>query len=83
MRNIAYNRLQSVKFLQDQKPIKPFDKSVDVCLSVLAKSAAAILIKKFSISTTSNWIITAYPGFCKEININLDSLLGYTNKGVK
>ncbi len=78
VRNIEYNKLRSIEFLQNQNPIKPFDKSVDICLSVLAKSASAILIQKFSISIPSHWIITAYPGYCKEIDIDFDSQFGAT-----
>lgn len=86
VRNIDYKILSSVEFLHSQKSVKPFDKSSNVCLSVLAKSAAAILIKKESISIPSNWIIVAYPGFIQNIEIDFDSFLGDTKpleEGIK
>jgi len=78
VRNIDYDNFTSPGFLNAQKSVKPFDKSTNVCLSVLAKSAAAILIKRESINIPNKWIIAAYPGFIEYTDINFDRLLGKT-----
>jgi len=86
VRNINYNTLTSLEFLNNQKSVKPFDKSTDVCLSVLAKSAAAILIKRNSVKIPQNWTIAAYPGFTQDIDSDFVKILGETKpleKGIK
>ncbi len=78
VRNIDYDTFTSLESLNAQKSVKPFDKPTNICLSVLAKSAAAILIKRKSIKIPKKWLIAAYPGFIENIDNNFEVLFGKT-----
>lgn len=74
-RNIKYDEWSKPEFFKDKKPLN-LDIPLNIILSVLSKSAAAILVSRFKILPSSNWKIIAVPYYSKNQEIDLDDLLG-------
>jgi hypothetical protein len=66
----------SHEFLSGHKHSDTFKKSINITLSVLAKSAAAFLVSRFSFWPEVRWRIMAIPYFSKDFNFDFDSLFG-------
>ena len=64
-------------FFKDKRRIIPLERPLNTALSVLTKSAAALLIKRFNISPKSYWNVLCIP-YQVPNSINLDSIFGNT-----
>lgn len=72
-----YSEWSNPKYLKKQKKVNPFEKPTNISLSVLAKSAAAILIKKIFIkSIQCPWRILAIVNYADDSTIDLDEMYG-------
>lgn len=78
VRNEPYEKLTSAAFLTGKEKINPFKSPVNVALSVLAKSAAAVLVKRGKISPSSQWRILAMPFYSGNADFDLDHIFGHT-----
>jgi hypothetical protein len=59
VRRKDYDDWSSPSFWKDKKKIDPYERSTNIILSVLAKSAAAILVKRCGIAPQASWRILA------------------------
>lgn len=66
----------SNEFLSKHKPSDTFKKSINIALSVLAKSAAAFLVSRFGFWPNIRWRIVAVPYFSKVPGFDFDVLFG-------
>jgi hypothetical protein len=69
---------QSPSFFTDKQKVNVFARARSVVLTVLAKSAAAILIKRRHITLSSAWRILAVPYFVGDTDIDLNEIFGLT-----
>lgn len=76
-RKLPYSEIASSEFYKDKEPMDPFKKPVNVALTVLAKSAAALLFKRHSFYPNGSWNIFA-ASFLGDPIIDYDSILGKT-----
>jgi hypothetical protein len=68
-RNMSIEELQSVHFLDDKKEFNVYNRAKNIALTVLAKSAAAILVRCYHVSANSKWQILAVPHFVGDADI--------------
>lgn len=71
-----YSKWTSHEFLSQFKPSQTFQKSINIALSVLAKSAAAVLVSRCGFWPNRAWEIIAIPYSLKDPNVDLDELFG-------
>lgn len=64
-------------FFKDKKKISTIEKALNIELSVLTKSAAALLVKRFNVSPKSYWNVLCIP-YQTPDPIDLDSIFGNT-----
>jgi hypothetical protein len=76
-RTLPYSEITSSAFFKDKQQIDPFKKPINVALTVLAKSAAALLFKRHFFYPLANWDIFA-TSFLGDIAIDYDPILGET-----
>lgn len=76
-RNLPYSQITKSDFYKDRESIDPFKKPVNVALTVLAKSAAALLFRKHSYYPNGSWQIFA-TSFLGDPVIDYDPILGET-----
>lgn len=73
-----YDEWASPEFLKQHKSIDLFKKPVNVALSVLAKSAAAILVSRHGFWPKSKWRIMALPHISSDSDVDFDHFFGTT-----
>lgn len=78
VRNTPYQAWRSASFFADKKKVNVLDQARNVALSVLTKSAAAILIKRQHVLSSSIWRIVAVPHFIGDAHIELNEIFGET-----
>lgn len=77
--NVGYeNWAHNPGFFKDKKKIIPFKKPLNIALSVLTKSAAALLVKRFNVSPKSRWNILCMPFKLQKSTDDFDSIFGET-----
>lgn len=76
-RKLPYSEITNSAFFKDKQQIDPFKKPVNVALTVLAKSAAALLFKRHSFYPLDSWNIFAI-SFLGDPVIDYDPILGET-----
>lgn len=64
-------------FFKDKKKIIPLEKPLNIALSVLTKSATALLVKRFNVSPKSYWNVLCIP-YQTPDSVDLDSIFGNT-----
>jgi len=72
VRSKDYSEWSSPLFWKDKKKVDPYEKPRNVILSVLAKSAAAILVKRCGIPPHASWRILATLVVGENISILMD-----------
>lgn len=78
VRNVQYeNWAHNPDFFKNKKKIIPLEKSLNAALSVLVKSAAALLIKRFQVPPSSSWNILCMP-YQAQNSTDIDSIFGNT-----
>jgi hypothetical protein len=79
LRGKNYSDWSKPSFFGDKKKLDdPFEKPRDVIVSVLAKSAAAILVKRCEVSPDSRWRILATPLVGKDVGQLFEGLMETT-----
>lgn len=84
-RELPYSQITSSAFFKDKQQIDPFKKPINIALTVLAKSSAALLYKRHSFYPIDSWNIFA-TSFLGDPAIDYDTILGETkpfSSGVK
>lgn len=74
-RDLKYNNWSKPDFFKNKKPLN-LDNALNIILSVLSKSAAAILVSRFKILPHSNWKIISVPFYSRNQDIDLDEIFG-------
>lgn len=77
VRNLSYSEITNPDFYKYKAPLDPLKKPVNISLSVLAKSAAALLFKRYSFYPLEKWNIFA-TSFLGDPSIDYDLVLGET-----
>jgi hypothetical protein len=75
-RNKDYKSWCNISSLMKMESVDPLKIPANIALSVLAKSASALLVTRFEVLPDSYWRIAVYPGLDKDNNIDLDHLFG-------
>lgn len=75
---IDIKELKDPAIFDEMKKVNPFLKPINIALSVLAKSAAAFLVKRAEIPQNITWNILAILIPLNDSNFDLDKLLGET-----
>ncbi len=65
-------------FFKDKKPVNVLERALNIALSVLTKSAAALLVKRYQISPKSEWNILCMPYKLQKATDDFDSIFGKT-----
>jgi hypothetical protein len=76
--SVSYRELTSDQFLNKHQKINPFQIPINIGLSVLAKSAAGFLVKRFAYPPTEKWRILAIPLRSQNSDFSLDHIIGKT-----
>lgn len=77
VRKLTNTEITSPDFFKNKTKLDPFKKPINVALSVLAKSAAALLFKRHSFYPLEKWNISA-TSFLGDPKIDYDPFLGET-----
>lgn len=76
--NVGYeNWAHNQVFFKDKTKIIPLEKPLNIALSVLTKSAAALLVKRLNVSPNSYWNVICIP-YQANNSIDLDLIFGKT-----
>lgn len=75
---IDIKELKNPAIFEEMKKVNPFVKPTNIALSVLAKSAAAFLVKRANITPDSKWNILSIFILLNDDKFDLDKLLGET-----
>jgi hypothetical protein len=75
--HLPYEEFTNEEFFKDKESFNPLDKPRNVALTVLAKSAAALIFKRFSYYPNEKWRIYALP-IWGDKKIDYDSIFGNT-----
>lgn len=78
VRNKQYDEWSKPSFFEDKKRIDPFKRAWCIALSVLAKSAAAILVSRCGIPPDTSWEILCIPYFGADSATDFDKFFGST-----
>ena len=78
VRNTAIEEWSDTDFFRDKRKTDPLKQALNIGLSVLAKSAAAVLVKRFGISPDTLWRILCIPYHGASPKLDFDDLLGNT-----
>lgn len=68
--------LRDTAFFEDKEKILPYEKPLNIALTVLAKSSAGFLVKYHGISPRTKWRILAIPYFVPSSDWDLAEILG-------
>ncbi len=66
-----------VPYVEDKEKILPYEKPINIALTVLAKSSAAFIVKYENILPALKWRILAIPYYVSNSDLNLDEILGH------
>ncbi|GAG47616.1 unnamed protein product, partial [marine sediment metagenome] len=77
-RNTSIKELSDTEFYKDKTKTDPRKQALNIALSVLAKSAAAVLVRRYDISPNTSWRILCIPYHGASPELNFDDLLGNT-----
>jgi len=78
VRDKQYTEWSTPTFFSDKQKTDPFKKPLHVALSVLTKSAAALLVSRYLEETPARWRVVAMPYFDESNSVDFDDLLGNT-----
>ena len=78
MRNTPIKELSDTEFYKDKTKTDLCKQALNIALSVLVKSAAAVLVKRFDISPKTWWRILCIPYHGASPTLDFDDLLGDT-----
>ena len=78
VRDTEQEQLSSPRFFEGKQRTKPRRDALYVALSVLAKSSAALLVKRYRVSVPAIWRIFSFPYTGALESLDFDSLLGNT-----
>jgi hypothetical protein len=78
VRDKQYTEWSTPTFFSDKQKTDPFEKPLHVALSVLTKSAAALLVSRYLGEIPVRWRVVAVPYFDESNSVDFDELLGNT-----
>ena len=78
VRDKEYQEWTSKEFILRHEKINPFKKPMNTALSVLAKSAAALLVSGFGFWPNPIWRIMAVPHYSESADVDFDRFFGQT-----
>ena len=78
VRDKPYAEWSTPVFFSDKQKTDPFEKPLHVALSVLTKSAAALLVSRYLKDIPLQWRVLAVPYFDESKSVDFDDLLGNT-----
>ena len=76
VRDKQYSEWSAPTFFSDKQKTNPFEEPLHVALSVLTKSAAALLVSRHLKEIPAWWRVVAVPYFDKSNSIDFDDLIG-------
>jgi len=74
VQKIDYDKWSSPSYFDNKEKVSPYEKPINIALTVLAKSSAAFLVKYENIFPVLKWRILAISYYVSELN--LDEILG-------
>lgn len=78
VRNKKYKSWADISYLKKLDKVDPRRTPANIAITVLTKSAAALLVSRNNVLPDSYWRIAVYPGFDKDGNADFDNLFGQT-----
>lgn len=77
LQSVEYKKWSCPSFFEDKEKILPYEKPINIALTVLAKSSAAFIVKYENILPALKWRILAIPYYVSNSDLNLDEILGH------
>jgi len=78
VRNTTISEWSDTEFYKDKTKTEPLKQPLNIALSVLAKSASAVLVSRFSICPDTSWRILCIPYHCASPALDFDDYFGKT-----